>query len=87
MKRNMKKIFIIFIIFLIFAAISLDYLLTSARKEIKKATNKIEAKLGKKVVFEKDTLKITDYSLIHQSYSLSNGRTISLALADSLQVK
>ena len=53
---------------------------------IKNEIKKYESNLGKKVILEKDTLKVIDYSIIHQNYILSNDKKISFALIDSLEV-
>ena len=77
----------VFFVLLTIAVYSLNKSLKSAGNQLQQEKDAIESKLGKKIVMEKDTLQITDYSFIHQNYTLSNGKTISFALADSLLVK
>lgn len=36
--------------------------------------------VGKKVLIEKDSLTIVDYSILHETYTLSNGKTVSIKL-------
>ena len=42
--------------------------------------------LGKRVVIDKDTLTITDYSLLNDNYVLSNGSKISYKLIGKLKI-
>ncbi len=36
--------------------------------------------VGKKVLIDKDSLTVVDYSIIHETYTLSNGKTVSIKL-------
>jgi hypothetical protein len=54
-------------------------------REINNAKNKIEVNLGKKVVMENDTLLIIDYSFYESTYTLSNGKIVSIKLVEKLQ--
>lgn len=36
--------------------------------------------VGKKVLIDKDSLTIVDYSILHETYTLSNGKTVSIKL-------
>lgn len=47
--------------------------------------SEIENRVGSKVILEKDTLMILDYSLINNNYKLSNGKEISFELAKKLK--
>lgn len=42
----------------------------------KKYTNMV----GKKVLIDKDSVMIVDYSILHETYTLSNGKTVSIKL-------
>lgn len=42
----------------------------------KKYTNMV----GKKVLIDKDSVMIVDYSILHETYTLSNGNTVSIKL-------
>ena len=44
----------------------------------------IESMIGEKVIFKSDTLLIVDYSLIHSSYTLEDGKEISFELIKKL---
>jgi hypothetical protein len=47
----------------------------------------LKQNLGSKLVIDKDTLTIVDYSTVNQNYTLSTGAKVSKRLADSLVVK
>ncbi len=40
----------------------------------------IESKLGKKILFDKDSVVIIDYSQFDETYTLSNGRKVNIKL-------
>lgn len=42
----------------------------------KKYTNMV----GKRVLIDKDSVMIVDYSILHETYTLSNGKTVSINL-------
>lgn len=46
---------------------------------------KIKERVGLKVILEKDTLTIVDYSLLKTNYTLSNGTEVSCNLIDKLK--
>ncbi len=66
----------------LFIAGMLVYGLNAINKDIEIA----ERNLGRKVIIEGDTLMIFDYSLFSETYTLSNGKKINIALAEKLQV-
>ena len=43
-------------------------------------------KIGSKLILEKDTVMIIDYSLLKNSYTLSNGKEISFDLVEKLPI-
>lgn len=67
------------------------YLLTSSiTSEIEKEKNKYKVKIGQKVILEKDTLTIIDYSSIMETFTLSNGKEVNASIVfnkDSVSVK
>ncbi len=71
MKKGIPTSAVLFIILFI-------VIFTNYQQEIKK-------RLGQKIVINKDTCTIVDYSLLHKNYALSNGKIISFRLVDSLQ--
>ena len=46
--------------------------------------SKMTKYIGSKIVIERDTLLIIDYSVLQNNYTLSNGTTISFELAEKL---
>jgi hypothetical protein len=45
--------------------------------DIKNEKNKYAVKIGQKVILEKDTLTIIDYSSIMETFTLSNGQQVN----------
>lgn len=39
-----------------------------------------ENMVGKKILLDKDSITIIDYSILHETYTLSNGKTVSVKL-------
>ena len=65
-------------------------LTTSITSEIDKEKNKYKVKIGQKVILEKDTLAIIDYSSIMETFTLSNGKEVNASIVfnkDSVSVK
>ena len=54
--------------------------------DIKQDVKKIETKVGLRVVLEKDTLMVIDYSYVNDNYTLSSGIEVSRELVDKLQI-
>ena len=53
--------------------------------QITNEVDKIETKVGQKLILQKDTLMIIDYSVFNSNYTLEDGRQISFDLADKLE--
>jgi len=86
----MKKIIIsglILIVCVILMSLLIGSILTKSGEELKKETTKIESNLGKKIFIDGDSLTITDYSILHETYKLSNGTTVSFELVKKLKQK
>jgi len=49
--------------------------------------NKPIVYLGKKVVLDKDTLKVIDFSVVRNTFILSNNQEINMSLIDSIVLK
>jgi len=47
---------------------------------------KYKDKIGTKIILNKDTLLILDYSLLNENFKLSNGQTVSFELVNKLPV-
>lgn len=58
----------------------LNNLVTNVTSEIGKEKEKYEKYVGEKHVIDKDTLTITDYSTIEETFTLSNGQKVSYKL-------
>jgi hypothetical protein len=82
----MKKMILISIAFVLLMAVSLTFLTNSCEREFNKEKSKIVVNIGKRVVIEKDTLLITDYSFFESNYTLSNGRQVSFELINKLPI-
>ena len=86
----MKKIIVfglIGLIIVIIMSLLIGSILNTAGNELKKQTTQIESNLGKKIFIDGDSLTITDYSLLNDSYKLSNGTTVSFELVKKLKNK
>jgi type II secretory pathway component PulM len=79
----MKKLIFLGGLILLLTMILIGYLWETAMDRLDKEQEILESNLGWKIVLEKDTLTIVDYSFIDATYTLSDGRKISTALADS----
>lgn len=53
-------------------------------QEVQKELDKPKEKVGKTYVIGKDTVTVMDYSLLHSTYKLSNGKEVAFAFMDSL---
>ncbi len=54
--------------------------------QITNEVDTIETKVGQKLILQKDTLMIIDYSILNSNYTLEDGRQISFDLADKLEL-
>lgn len=70
---------------LIIFLICIYFLINLLTVKINKEKSDIELFVGKKVILQKDTLLITDYSMFSETYKLSNGAEISFKLAKELK--
>lgn len=73
----MKKVFLGMGIFVIIFIVLVVFLTNSITSGINKGKEKYEDKIGQKIVLEKDTLTIIDYSSILETFTLSNGKTVN----------
>lgn len=76
---------IIYSAMVLFIILVFSFLFTTSKLLIK--DDRFKSKLNTKVVLNKDTLTIIDYSFINSNYTLSNGTIISVYVADSISVK
>lgn len=74
------------ILFVTILATVLMFMTSNSLENIyKREKSKIEANIGEKVVIEKDTLLIVDYSFLESNYTLSDGRKVSFELIKKLK--
>lgn len=81
-----RKLFfgvLVVMILMMCGAVLIFYGLTSV---VSKSENKMKSFVGKKVVIEKDTLMIINYSLINNTYKLSDNSEVSSVLAEKLVI-
>lgn len=79
----MKKYIICQVISFIF--ISAGIIIISYR--VSKIEEECKSLIGKEIILKKDTVIITDYSLIFDEYRLSNGAKISTEFANKKLIK
>ncbi len=81
--RNFGFIAIIYyIVMIVIIAFAVNFLL----KKFDTAQAEVDERIGSSVVYKSDTLMITNYSLLNNSYGLDNGTEISAKLLDDLEV-
>ena len=78
--RSLTKMFLV-----IFAlGVALVFLVNSLFSDVKSKVNleseKYKTHLGEKFVLDKDTLTITDFSVLEEVFILSNGKKVSYSL-------
>ena len=71
-------------IYIIATTILTVVIATYITKPIRENINRVKAKIGVTIVYNKDTVMVTDYSMFNETYSLSNGQIISMELLDKL---
>jgi len=62
------------------------YLINNSINTFSKFDSKIKSHIGNKVIIDKDTLMITDYSIIDENYTLSDGNKISFELLKDVEI-
>jgi len=81
---NGYYIFVVAVIFVVAGlTLILMYMQTSLISEIEKDQNKYKAEIGKKLILEKDTLTIINYSSVLENFTLSNGTIVNASLVFS----
>lgn len=79
------KTFIFFLLF-VFFLFGTAYLITNISNGASNEIRIREKNIGKSVVLKKDTLTIIDYSFINNTYTLEDGRDISVELLETIKV-
>ncbi len=80
---------ILFFGFIAVVGILAEKIFDEAKKsgnEIQNELDSIKDKIGKRIVLEKDTFLILDYSFLKSNYTLSNGTEVSFELIEKLKI-
>ena len=83
MKKN--RFFIIAFAILLLSASAITFIFNDFKSSMEKKELEIKKELGKKVVFEKDTVTVIDYNTLKETYTLSNGIEVSFYLVSKLK--
>ena len=81
--KMIHKMIIAMVVCVIALTFILNNLLNNVTSEISKEKEKYEEYVGKKHIIDKDTLTITDYSIIEETFTLSNGQKVSYKLVSN----
>ncbi len=73
-------LFCLMIVFLVF-------LMQGINSQYKNHIDKVQLNIGKKVILYKDTLLIINYSIIDNTYTLSNGVKVASELIEQIKIK
>lgn len=73
----MKKMLITGFIGIVLIAALMVWLISKFASSIENESQQYKNKIGNKIILEKDTLTIIDYSLFNQTFTLSNGKTVN----------
>jgi hypothetical protein len=84
MKKEILKVIVIIMLWIGFITI-ISLAFNECNKEFFKEVNKLESRIGTKVIINKDTLLIIDCSILNNSYTLEDGREISYKLIEKLE--
>lgn len=79
---------VISIVFFIALIGGLFYSMNKVEESAKKlwdAKEQEDLKVGSRVVFDGDTLRMVDYSLLDQTYTLSNGLTVHYKMVEFIE--
>jgi cell division protein FtsL len=60
------------------------YVVKPLMKKVGEETTKIESKIGKKFIYNKDTVMVVDYSTFNSTYTLSDGSKVSFKIIEQL---
>lgn len=72
---------------IIFCTTMAVQVLNTTAEKLDEETTHIIHEVGKKVLIDKDTLIIMDYSILNQNYTLSNGVKISFEFEEKAVLK
>ena len=81
--KMIHKIIIGMVVCVIVLSFLLNKLFNNLTSEISKEKEKYEKYVGEKHIIDKDTLTITDYSILEETFTLSNGQKVSYKLVSN----
>jgi len=79
--KEFKGVLTVFIALVVLVVLTTIFLNT----QLDKKTDEYKEKVGERIVLNKDTLTIIDYSFINENFKLSNGQEISFELVKKLK--
>lgn len=71
--KQMKKRLTLHIAMFVLLMIALIFTIVQVNQQVDKEEKEITSLMGKQVIISQDTLIIIDYSLLHNTFKLSNG--------------
>lgn len=81
--KMIYKMIISMVVCVIALTFLLNNLVNNVTSEIGKEKEKYEKYVGEKHIIDKDTLTITDYSIIEETFTLSNSQKVSYKLVSN----
>ena len=84
--KTTTKMTLLMIVFVIALSVAIMWTVNNMTTAIGKEMAKVSDLVGKKMLFDKDTVMIVDYSLIKSTYTLSNGREVGQYLAKKMLI-
>jgi hypothetical protein len=82
----MKTFLGLLLFFIVVLALAWYLLTTSFTNSYNKEAAKYKERVGTKIVLNKDTLLILDYSMLNDNFKLSNGQEISIELVKKMPI-
>ena len=77
---------VLFFLLLVFWLFGTAYFIANISNGANNEIKSREKNIGKSIVLKKDTLTIIDYSFINNTYTLEDGRDISVELLETIKV-
>jgi hypothetical protein len=80
--KEFKGVLTVFIALVVLVVLTTIFL----ESQLNKKTDTYKEKAGERIVLNKDTLTIIDYSFTNENFKLSNGQEISFELVKKLKI-
>jgi hypothetical protein len=80
------KTFLGLLFFVVVLALAWYLVITSFTNSYNKEAAKYKERVGTKIVLNKDTLLIVDYSMLNDNFKLSNGQEVSIELVKKMPI-